>query len=196
MSASLWGCELKYRRLLVRIGRRLSASLWGCELKWDNVQGQGLCSCVSLLVRLWVEIRFFANKFKWYLVSLLVRLWVEIYLAVVSSRFPWSASLWGCELKLVTGYSFNLQEESASLWGCELKSCVSNRFLYLIGQPPCEAVSWNIRWQCSFWCCFPSASLWGCELKYRENVITDEQHFVSLLVRLWVEMEHPWKHFR
>ncbi len=32
-SASLWGCELKYHRSCFGINCKLSASLWGCELK-------------------------------------------------------------------------------------------------------------------------------------------------------------------
>ena len=54
---------------------------------------------------------------------------------------------------------------SASLWGCELKCCTGYYSVTGRGQPPCEAVSWNaskLPWQLA--------------------------PFVSLLVRLWVEM--------
>ena len=34
LSASLWGCELKYHQKYLINGMDTSASLWGCELKW------------------------------------------------------------------------------------------------------------------------------------------------------------------
>ena len=79
-----------------------------------------------------------------------------------------------------------------------------------IRQPPCEAVSWNIissyiisiciksasLWGCElkyyfverFFLCFRSASLWGCELKCSQGGKFCVRIFVSLLVRLWVEI--------
>ena len=55
-------------------------------------------------------------------------------------------------------------------------------------QPPCEAVSWNSIY-IGLPCFSPtSASLWGCELKYSTKIFIDCLEFVSLLVRLWVEM--------
>ena len=100
-----------------------------------------------------------------------------------------SASSWGCELKFPFDELNQLTDKSASSWGCELK--------YLMR-------SW-----CSL--LISSASSWGCELKclyhvllgrcarrqpLREavswNVIADvacvPEEFVSLFVRLWVEM--------
>ena len=144
--------------------RPASASLWGCELKWwqsvysDMLPGQPpceavswniwfwLCCCsstVSLLVRLWVEMKSRFRAVCTAMVSLLVRLWVEI-------ASPWLLSLlW----------------TSASLWGCELKCLIQDASLSVSRQPPCEAVSWNAS---------------RGRLKYPT--------FVSLLVRLWVEM--------
>ena len=124
------------------------------------------CYDVSLLVRLWVEIkRFFFLKHT-NTVSLLVRLWVEIFLCCTLTTVVLSASLWGCELKclaflqlvIVLAVSLLVRlwveilvdiiihqfKESASLWGCELK---------YDEQIKAHMISL-------------SASLWGCELKY------------------------------
>ena len=98
-SASLWGCELKYKCRCWHfadggqppceavswnsvsakhcIPTFPSASLWGCELKCKTVR----------------------TDVPWYTVSLLVRLWVEIYNDSASDIRLKSASLWGCELK-------------------------------------------------------------------------------------------------
>ena len=189
LSASLWGCELKYcytqhwfetglvslfMRLWVEICKNIrhsgcgwSASLWGCELKWVQFiyeppgVRQPLYEAVS-----------------WNVVIL------------YPSRTPVrSASLWGCELKyskwtdawawsgqpLYEAVSWNnpLQEISEStgvslfmrLWveipeWWKMLRCLSRQPLY-------EAVSWNMdnahKKSMHYW----SASLWGCELKYR-----------------------------
>ena len=119
-SASLWGCELKYRI---------------CCLFWRHV-------FVSLLVRLWVEMTIALASDSVIPVSLLVRLWVEISVSILTLSSTWSASLWGCELKYRKGICKHLLHvsllvrlwveiflstcaeivlPSASLWGCELK---------------------------------------------------------------------------
>ena len=103
MSASLWGCELKYFSFTHEVMSNESASLWGCELKYESAS----------------------------------EMWANIM----------SASLWGCELKLES---------------------VGTRKQWMMGQPPCEAVSWN-------------TSL----------ATVDGTFSVSLLVRLWVEMISP-----
>ena len=121
-SASLWGCELKYINPITEENTVASASLWGCELKCHDHWFLSDHIPVSLLVRLWVEIMTLIAFCNRYLVSLLVRLWVEIV------RF------------------------------CPCSICGR--------QPPCEAVSWNAP---SRYCWKPvlrSASLWGCELKW------------------------------
>ena len=126
-----------------------------------------------------------------------------------------SASLWGCELKFLRKKGGLQAEWSASLWGCELKSSQNTAKSQEFGQPPCEAVSWNCWDIYQATPDIPSASLWGCELKYYENdgfgsldsqppceavswnIDSDRvlvESAVSLLVRLWVEIEHlqPW----
>ena len=77
MSASSWGCELKY--CVLDFFRRdfTSASSWGCELKYRQSDIIPHSQLVSLFVRLWVEI------------------YISISLYVISR----SASSWGCELK-------------------------------------------------------------------------------------------------
>ena len=113
---------------------------------WVEIQISGRQWCrirVSLLVRLWVEILHLHNCTPDTMVSLLVRLWVEMC----------SCGIWHCIA------------QSASLWGCELKCICNPVCVKIIGQPPCEAVSWN---NFSGWChnrWSKSASLWGCELK-------------------------------
>ena len=164
-SASLWGCELKCSKkyLSIHILRQPP-----CEAVSWNIAIVSIFSIdtVSLLVRLWVEINNLIKQLVPSLVSLLVRLWVEIAIPALS-----------CSARNVSLL--------VRLW-------VEISYFYLIilrklGQPPCEAVSWNnfyisIRialvtsaslWGCELKCielvntcgCFRSASLWGCELK-------------------------------
>ena len=107
------------------VGERVkgkSASSWGCELKYKNIVLPMLTWIVSLFVRLWVEItveKFSmsdircqplreavswnkikrSNKNEMY-VSLFVRLWVEMgFEEIIITDFATSASSWGCELK-------------------------------------------------------------------------------------------------
>ena len=102
---------------------------------------------------------------------------------------------------------------------CEAVSWNKLRYdeiLTSVGQPPCEAVSWNtiIRGMSNI--SLPSASLWGCELKFfypdipfslfcqppceavswnTTHLHTTLSSYVSLLVRLWVEISSfPQKH--
>ena len=63
---------------IVLLLRLLSASLWGCELKWQSHCLRLFQHAVSLLVRLWVEISRLMKFSRMLVVSLLVRLWVEI----------------------------------------------------------------------------------------------------------------------
>ena len=209
-SASLWGCELKYKydseaikesevSLLVRLWVEMrsndlitpisyrqppceavswnssraafpfqtypSASLWGCELKCLEVVVFVSVVYVSLLVRLWVEMRYELTLIPALLVSLLVRLWVEMQTCVVLTHRTLSASLWGCELK--SQYTHTTTTVYCQP-PCEAVSW--NRFMKInatisIRQPPCEAVSWNnIIPGCTEYD-EESASLWGCELK-------------------------------
>ena len=163
--------------------------MWGCELKFVRV---GVVECrnvVSLLVRLWVEMRKTNQQWGNHVsaslwgcelkcmtwdrkstrkeVSLLVRLWVEIptprtYHVTCSS----SASLWGCELKCLIPFCYKpvkIVSLLVRLWVEMVRFPVWQAAPTC--QPPCEAVSWNTlhafvkNWRQQ------SASLWGCELK-------------------------------
>ena len=167
LSASLWGCELKFDCLFAELPlisqppceavswnmanvttyttRAKSASLWGCELKFLSFfTGEEY----GLSASLWgCELKLSELGFRTVSeVSLLVRLWVEIS-GRLRKQVPesLSASLWGCELKWVILIYMLMNILSASLWGCELK--------------------------CTYVCTFSqkvkSASLWGCELKLK-----------------------------
>ena len=125
--------------------RLMSASSWGCELKWRL--HKILCGflCVSLFVRLWVEISAGTSSTSAGSVSLFVRLWVEIQIHVQGCRITKVSLFVRLWVEMITGI---LQQKE--IWG----------------QPLREAVSWN---SCSagpgtWW--KPSASSWGCELKY------------------------------
>ena len=77
VSASSWGCELKYYVLIPPVLQSASASSWGCELKsW--------CSCCHLACRSQPlrEAVSWNNGGK-----------------IQYVRYPMSASSWGCELK-------------------------------------------------------------------------------------------------
>ena len=143
-----------------------SASLWGCELKY-NIQ---ICSCNIRYSQPPCEAVSWNTNYecteKEAYVSLLVRLWVEMSWGYRLWGVHLSASLWGCELKSQCLLRIIRRLTSASLWGCELKYNCGN----LITD------------------CFRSASLWGCELKWTAQRFYSESYFVSLLVRLWVEM--------
>ena len=154
-------------------------------------------------------------------VSLLVRLWVEIPCTNPKQMVLSSASLWGCELKCDTSDYKTSKVKSASLWGCELK-CVrwrhhcNRKYVSLLvrlwveilgqrrgkkvqsvsllvrlwveilehrrwyrgqsSQPPCEAVSWNTDVISTFFSRLSSASLWGCELKFLQLFCSSSSH--------------------
>ena len=97
-----------------------------------------------------------------------------------------SASSWGCELKLMIAVVIwqkkvslfvrlwveisgdrppEYRKESASSWGCELKLWTDWRIVQNSSQPLREAVSWNVP-----------------------RTLRDVPSFVSLFVRLWVEI--------
>ena len=143
---------------------------------------------VSLLVRLWVEILQIFHKYLRLVVSLLVRLWVEIQTAYNYCLQYTSASLWGCELKYVMipdGSGAVIVSLLVRLW-VEIFTHQQNTSLSIVSllvrlwvemfeysglqhnicrQPPCEAVSWNIKCAIVSLTRNSSASLWGCELK-------------------------------
>ena len=189
-----------------------SASSWGCELKFRGMLLSLKSHPVSLFVRLWVEIlsqtvraltysrqplreavswNYLREKELFHLllsasswgcelkcqrelvkrrlghVSLFVRLWVEISIEQELRVHPWSASSWGCELKYIQMSVPHINSLSASSWGCELKWTEATAGKYEACQPLREAVSWNIRTSTGYKWRYLSASSWGCELKYR-----------------------------
>ena len=121
---------------------------------------------VSLFVRLWVEIDIDLVLCSYLLVSLFVRLWVEMLCICCRRMLSWSASSWGCELKYDWALRLDVCVLSASSWGCELKwSCSSGMIWAVFRQPLREAVSWN-----------------------DSGICHQSDSYVSLFVRLWVEM--------
>ena len=129
--------------------------------RWLNSNfRQPPCEAVS-----WNEMR----RGKWSVsrVSLLVRLWVEMFRTVSEQLCTFCQP--PCE---------------AVSWNNFLPSIM----IFFHRQPPCEAVSWNMYECCRYNNWNTSASLWGCELKYDEQIKAHMISFVSLLVRLWVEI--------
>ena len=128
------------------------------------------------------------------LVSLLVRLWVEMKSQFHMCRSIQSASLWGCELKydLLGIQSFSHLRQppcEAVSWNTFAGSAVT----FDQSQPPCEAVSWNIttiteRWNLQRQ---PPCEAVSWNLKMKKMYNHDD---VSLLVRLWVEIS-DWAKF-
>ena len=122
MSASLWGCELKYRYRFqfTELFRQppCEAVSWNITNKNQELINscQPPCEAVS---------------------------WNSDQPAGLASHRR-SASLWGCELKYIPSPVYCLHKLSASLWGCELKCHLPIWPLENRCQPPCEAVSWNI----------------------------------------------------
>ena len=208
LSASLWGCELKYNSSTPSSHRlrqppceavswnermkadtkeeKRSASLWGCELKLvgqlqeiivgrqppcEAVSWNDLRRCeyhfrvVSLLVRLWVEIKYTAQHKHMISVSLLVRLWVEIFRVFSMVLLIPSASLWGCELKYSEFPRWFSWFRSASLWGCELKYQTDPGVLKELHVSLLVRLWVEMEWMVPWWKFAGSASLWGCELK-------------------------------
>ena len=187
LSASSWGCELKYFHISIDYGESCqplreavswniilvrtrfcqlpSASSWGCELKYMFVKHRMDMFLVSLFVRLWVEMRIFSLR----------------------SHMSQSASSWGCELK------YNRAGRRWLTRGQPLREAVSwNAWkifqeIKLFCQPLREAVSWNLINLHS--CAMPHVSLFVrlwvemlLRLYFRRSVL------VSLFVRLWVEI--------
>ena len=165
-SASLWGCELKYVGYICRCLINRSASLWGCELKSlsDSKKivlnpSASLWGCELKCVRT----LFFANS---YMVSLLVRLWVEILNCNAFIYAPFVSLLVRLWVEIYKEENHGKKKESQP--PCEAVSWnikCSNHRLVVRRQPPCEAVSWNDN-----------------------SAVISKLDGVSLLVRLWVEI--------
>ena len=113
--------------------------------------------------------------------------WNEYMSSLTKLDIP-SASLWGCELKLYWYTYPRYTQLSASLWGCELKYLRASLLRLCCGQPPCEAVSWNVKHWAITTMSFRQPP---CEA-VSWNLYLDSIIFhciaVSLLVRLWVEI--------
>ena len=126
---------------IVLLLRLLSASLWGCELKWQSHCLRLFQHAVSLLVRLWVEISRLMKFSRMLVVSLLVRLWVEI---LIFLQFAWLPGQPPCEAvswNFYVDWPFLHRYRSAFLsvempfWLCH------NR--HDIGQSLWETVNWK-----------------------------------------------------
>ena len=122
---------------------------------------------VSLFVRLWVEILVQSPLLFSAPVSLFVRLWVEIWTILLTHptrhRQPLREAV---SWNVYVISKSTVPSSSASSWGCELK------YRYNPNIHPAD----------------PSASSWGCELKYVRAGGELRWKFVSLFVRLWVEI--------
>ena len=149
-----------------------SASSWGCELKLFPPYlhvctglGQPLREAVS-----WNNYMAMAG-WKPQQVSLFVRLWVEILTEIAKMRRLLCQPL-----------------REAVSWNTK------QYMLYQMknSQPLREAVSWNISRLNTDNSLPSSASSWGCELKYDKWYIDISCTFVSLFVRLWVEINLQW----
>ena len=146
-----------------------SASLWGCELKcnassWHTfMTRQPPCEAVSWNMAERNRSAQSRSQPPCEAVS-----WNDIshFMSdLVTSQPPCEAVSWNYSIK----NGITRKASSASLWGCELKFYNNNWKNRNHRQPPCEAVSWN--------------HLKGKKVKYWS---------VSLLVRLWVEMNEIW----
>ena len=143
-----------------------------CEaVSWNEIgESHKLNSPVSLLVRLWVEIIYHQTELFHEAVSLLVRLWVEMS---NTGRYD----------------IINLVSLLVRLW-VEMSPC-GQPYTPLNGQPPCEAVSWNVRTSWTFPGGSLSASLWGCELKYHQKYLING---MDTSASLW-GCELKWRYF-
>ena len=167
LSASLWGCELKFPVELADLhqlgqppceavswncvdlrnlpGSQMSASLWGCELKWCTLKIANLIPASASLWGCELKCHHTGSTGSVSLVSLLVRLWVEIFLVSIP-------------------FSFLIVSLLVRLW----VEILTSFFKYLV-----HGVSLLVR----LWVEMHrtdiaaedgrSASLWGCELKLK-----------------------------
>ena len=150
-----------------------SASSWGCELKyfllWKHMQVCWSASSWGCELKLYHRLECFDH----FRVSLFVRLWVEISLALFIF-FHLSVSLF---VRLWVEISKNDKgsktSASASSWGCELKCSIFHQHNCVCCQPLREAVSWNMT-------------------EYWKAI----KEFVSLFVRLWVEITSWYRELR
>ena len=189
MSASLWGCELKFKIFIPRLSvSRVSllVRLWveimrisdtgvtsigqpPCEaVSWNapRVSTDGIILCQPPCEAVSWNVSSFVGRWVAGVVSLLVRLWVEIWWSYRHNNrknVSLLVRLWVEIIVKVIGNYLALVSLLVRLW---VEIMIRNLlWSVVIRQPPCEAVSWN---------------LW--------LNVTQCIHVVSLLVRLWVEM--------
>ena len=185
-------------------------------VSWNEVVlPRSLVSGVSLFVRLWVEISYMIATHTRPAVSLFVRLWVEMWSAhlcgdVLLCQPLREAVSWNirhffryrnpASQPLREAVSWNIvyflipypPVSSASSWGCELKWLYLSQNLMLYCQPLREAVSWNVP--------VAAKANGGIGQPLREAVswnvmiVSDRLLInVSLFVRLWVEINFPFR---
>ena len=171
---------------------------------------------VSLFVRLWVEMS------GWCLSYMIAMQSASSWGCELKYQLPAASFLPEYGQPLREAVSWNVLEDeyeingstSASSWGCELKLQNCAGATPEKGQPLREAVSWNLCSSVRGTAGILSASSWGCELKYlacdlcyfhscqplREAVSWNVREsnwwrytYVSLFVRLWVEMLNSCK---
>ena len=189
MSASLWGCELKFKIFIPRLSvSRVSllVRLWveimrisdtgvtsigqpPCEaVSWNapRVSTDGIILCQPPCEAVSWNVSSFVGRWVAGVVSLLVRLWVEIWWSYRHNNrknVSLLVRLWVEIIVKVIGNYLALVSLLVRLW---VEIMIRNLlWSVVIRQPPCEAVSWNIG-------------------HYSDSDIEK----VSLLVRLWVEM--------
>ena len=189
LSASLWGCELKCQRILVEGSLGQSASLWGCELKCTRPLIEFDKIIVSLLVRLWVEIMIVPSGKRTLGVSLLVRLWVEI-----PSETPVVLNQYVSLLVRLWVEIMRISDTGVTSIGqppCEAVSWNAPRVStdgIILCQPPCEAVSWNVSSFVGRWVAGVVSLLVRLWVEIWWSYRHNNRKNVSLLVRLWVEI--------
>ena len=132
-------------------------------------------------------------------VSLLVRLWVEILsvlLYVYKVNVSLLVRLW-VEMSITDcndALDYGQPPCEAVSWNITAAILSPTA----LGQPPCEAVSWNEQLKDSIQKVTSSASLWGCELKY---IVTKKRDLWHWSASLWgcelkyrsLQQQRTWK---
>ena len=166
-----------------------SSSSWGCELKY----------------------RGFYRLIRSVNVILFVRMWVEIVTGSGVIGFSMSSSSWGCELKYTSSpckYASSVVILFVRMW-VEIIARPSGVSEYMVIlfvrmwveitiyfctslQAACHPLREDVSWNAKNWFKYEpierSSSSWGCELKYYRNEDIKKAAFVTLFVRMWVEM--------
>ena len=167
MSASLWGCELKFKIFIPRLSvSRVSllVRLWveimrisdtgvtsigqpPCEaVSWNapRVSTDGIILCQPPCEAVSWNVSSFVGRWVAGVVSLLVRLWVEIWWSYRHNNrknVSLLVRLWVEIIVKVIGNYLALVSLLVRLW---VEIMIRNLlWSVVIRQPPCEAVSWN-----------------------------------------------------